>query len=74
MRGPTIHVMVPSARDPAMRNILGASAATHTEGGESVIRAISPDTLKCSPWKSTLPVDMRDWRTVRYSSMCCAGA
>ena len=72
--GPTIHVIVPSVRSPAMRSILGARAATRTEGGVSHVRAISPDTLKWSPAKSTLPVAISDWRIVRYSSIWLAGA
>ena len=71
--GPTIQVIVPPVRSPAILSITGASAEIITCGGSGVGTEACAFTRNISPLNETIPSVRSGWRTLRYSRMCTAG-
>ena len=67
VRGPTHHVLVPSARVPATRSICGPSAATTTDGRTEPATVMAPCTRNSSPSYFTGWPSSRGISTERYS-------
>ena len=72
--GPVIHVAVPSANEPASRNMTGPRAATNTGGaGASISSGPSVVALTVSPSKVPGSPRSRGINASRYSRMWRAG-
>ncbi len=73
VRGPVIHVIVPSATVPQSASIRGASAAIRIGHGEAPGTASSAVTRYSAPAWLARPVRMSGARTARYSRMWLSG-